>query len=133
MIETIGARWPLQPQGRGPGSTACRWVYRDGGGSLAVVASITAPFCGDCNRLRVTADGVAYTCLFAAPGSGLDLRPWLTPETGKADLRKALAGLWRQRSDRWSEERLELWNAAEPAASDPAVGPRHAEMAYLGG
>ncbi|MEB3331627.1 MAG: hypothetical protein VKI83_03925, partial [Synechococcaceae cyanobacterium] len=87
------------------------------------------------NRLRVTADGLAYTCLFAAPGSGLDLRPWLTPEAGQADLREALTGLWRQRSDRWSEERLEVWNAVGPPADGPAAGeaPRHAEMAYLGG
>jgi cyclic pyranopterin phosphate synthase len=144
MLQVIGARWPLEPLGRGHGSTAGRWRYRDrdtagGCGSLAVVASITAPFCGDCNRLRVTADGLAYTCLFAAPGSGLDLRPWLTPEAGQADLREALAGLWRQRSDRWSEERLEAWNASGPPANGPAASadpqppPRHAEMAYLGG
>ena len=133
MVDTIGSRWPLQPLGRGRGSTAGRWRYRDGGGSLAVVASITAPFCGDCNRLRVTADGVAYTCLFAAPGSGLDLRPWLTSGSDAAGLQEALAGLWRHRSDRWSEERLEAWNAAGPDAVSPAVTPRHAEMAYLGG
>ena len=140
MLQVIGARWPLEPLGRGAGSTAGRWRYRNrdtagGGGTLAVVASITAPFCGDCNRLRVTADGLAYTCLFAAPGSGLDLRPWLTPEAGQADLREALAGLWRQRSDRWSEERLEARNAAGAAANGPAAAeaPRHAEMAYLGG
>lgn len=132
MIDTIGSRWPLQPLGRGRGSTAGRWRYRDGGGSLAVVASITAPFCGDCNRLRVTADGIAYTCLFAAPGSGLDLRPWLSPDAGTAELQNALAGLWQRRSDRWSEERLEAWNAAGPDSAPPAA-PRHAEMAYLGG
>lgn len=133
MIETIGHQWPLEPLGRGRGSTAGRWRYRDGGGSLAVVASITAPFCGDCNRLRVTADGVAYTCLFAAPGSGLDLRPWLTPEPGTAELQQALAALWRRRSDRWSEERLETWTAAGPDANARPDTPRHAEMAYLGG
>jgi cyclic pyranopterin phosphate synthase len=140
MVAVIAERWPLLPLGRGAGSTARRWRYcdrdtADSGGTLAVVASITAPFCGDCNRLRVTADGLAYTCLFAAPGSGLDLRPWLTPEAGQADLREALAGLWRQRSDRWSEERLEVWNTAGPPANGPASAeaPRHAEMAYLGG
>ena len=95
-----------------------------------VVASITAPFCGDCNRLRVTADGIAYTCLFAAPGSGLDLRPWLQADTSPAELRAAIAGLWRSRSDRWSEERLEAWTSAGPGRDQP---PRHAEMAYLGG
>ncbi|MEB3255135.1 MAG: radical SAM protein [Synechococcaceae cyanobacterium] len=143
MVERIGRRWPLQPLGRPSHGTASRWRYRDGGGSaaggagpdggdgpgggahLAVVASVSEPFCGDCNRLRVTADGIAYTCLFAAPGSGLDLRPWLQPESPAEALREALASLWRRRSDRWSEERMEAWRLGAP--------PAHAEMAYLGG
>jgi len=133
MVKTIGARWPLQPLGRGVGSTAGRWRYLDGDGSLAVVASVSRPFCGDCNRLRVTADGIAYTCLFAAPGHGLDLRPWLQPESPADALREAIAGLWSRRTDRWSEERLEAWNATGPDATGSASTPRHAEMAYLGG
>ena len=123
MLEQIGSSWPLEPLGRTAHGTASRWRYRDGGGSLAVVASVSAPFCGDCNRLRVTADGVAYTCLFAAPGSGLDLKPWLGEESGAAKLELAMAALWNQRSDRYSEER----NTAKSANS------AHAEMAYLGG
>ncbi|MGB5136461.1 MAG: radical SAM protein [Prochlorococcaceae cyanobacterium] len=132
MVERIGRRWPLEPLGRGAHGTASRWRYRDGGGAsggsglLAVVASVSAPFCGDCNRLRVTADGIAYTCLFAAPGSGLDLRPWLRPQADPAGLREALNGLWRQRSDRYSEERRER----PPETSGRRA---HAEMAYLGG
>lgn len=135
MVERIGARWPLEPLGRGVHGTASRWRYRDGGGPgargggghLAVVASVSQPFCGDCNRLRVTADGLAYTCLFAAPASGLDLRPWLQPGVPALELRQRLAALWRQRADRWSEERREAWRAGEPVVA------RHAEMAYLGG
>ena len=134
MVERIGARWPLEPLGRATHGTASRWRYRDrspdGGGLLAVVASVSAPFCGDCNRLRVTADGIAYTCLFAAPGSGLDLRPWLQPQPDPAGLRQALADRWRQRQDRYSEERQELWQASAP--QHPTTS-RHAEMAYLGG
>ncbi|MEB3171635.1 MAG: cyclic pyranopterin phosphate synthase MoaA, partial [Synechococcaceae cyanobacterium] len=128
MVERISQRWPLEPQGRAAHGTANRWRYRDGGGWLAVVASVSAPFCGDCNRLRVTADGIAYTCLFAAPGSGLDLRPWLQPASPTEALRAAIAGLWRQRADRWSEER----QAALGRNGGPAA-PAHAEMAYLGG
>jgi cyclic pyranopterin phosphate synthase len=127
MVERIGARWPLEPLGRSAHGTAARWRYRDGDAHLAVVASVSAPFCGDCNRLRVTADGLAYTCLFAAPGSGLDLRPWLAPGGTPDALRQALATLWRRRSDRWSEERQAAW-----ASGAPAPAP-HAEMAYLGG
>ncbi|MFM7395389.1 MAG: GTP 3',8-cyclase MoaA [Cyanobium sp.] len=124
MVARIGERWPLEPLGRGRHGTASRWRYRDGGGVLATVASISAPFCGDCNRLRVTADGLAYTCLFAPPGSGLDLRPWLAPGCPAAALREAIASLWRQRADRASEERGE----ASPPESTP-----HVEMARLGG
>ncbi len=127
MVERIGARWPLEPLGRDAHGTASRWRYRDGAGHLAVVASVSNPFCGDCNRLRVTADGLAYTCLFAAPASGLDLRPWLRPGVPAEGLREAMAELWRGRADRWSEERREAWRAGAP----PPV--HHAEMAYLGG
>ena len=124
MLETINGRWPLEPLGRPLHSTARRWRYRDGAGVMATVASVSEPFCGDCNRLRVTADGVAYTCLFAAPGQGLDLRPWLQEDSSSEELQDAMAQLWLQRSDRYSEERRS--RRSEPPA------PR-AEMAYLGG
>lgn len=135
MVERIGRRWPLEPVGRAAHGTACRWRYRDGGPAggthLAVVASVSAPFCGDCNRLRVTADGIAYTCLFAAPGSGLDLRPWLMPDAPAAKLQAAIGQLWRGRRDRWSEERAGAWSSGGPLG--PTAAPAHAEMAYLGG
>ena len=136
MVERIGERWPLEPQGRASHGTASRWRYRDrdlesGGTHLAVVASVSAPFCGDCNRLRVTADGIAYTCLFATPGSGLDLRPWLQPDSPTGAVREAIAGLWSQRADRWSEQRQQAWQGDNPQST--ATAPAHAEMAYLGG
>jgi cyclic pyranopterin phosphate synthase len=128
MVATIGDTWPLEPLGRDPHGTASRWRYRDGSGRLAVVASVSAPFCGDCDRLRITADGIAYRCLFATPESGLDLRPWLRAEAPLEGLIAALSGFWRDRDERWSEERQGAWNpGAEPRAG------RHAEMAYLGG
>jgi GTP 3',8-cyclase len=136
MVERIGGRWPLEPQGRAAHGTASRWRYRDrdpetSGAHLAVVASVSAPFCGDCNRLRITADGIAYTCLFASPGSGLDLRPWLQPHSPADAVRETIAELWRRRADRWSEERREAWARSNP--QDPVAAPAHAEMAYLGG
>jgi cyclic pyranopterin phosphate synthase len=127
MVDRIATSWPLEPIGRPGHGTANRWRYRDGAGHLAVVASITAPFCGDCNRLRLTADGVAYTCLFAA--DGLDLKPWLQPSLDPEGLDRALRNLWRQRRDRYSEERS-MAAAADSAAKNPRA---HAEMAYLGG
>ena len=117
MIHRIGEHWPLEPLGRGVGGTARRWRFQDGGGVIGVIASITEPFCGDCNRLRVTADGQAFTCLFAT--QGIDLRPVLHSEDL---LRQRLMTGWAQRSDRYSEERTESHHHR-----------RHAEMAYLGG
>ena len=131
MLERIGQVWPLEPQGRPRHGTASRWRYRDGGGWLAVVASVTQPFCGDCDRLRVTADGVAYGCLFAAAGDGLDLRPWLQADRVSEGLKQALSAFWRQRADRYSEERQQQL-AANPKELATRSGD-HAEMAYLGG
>ena len=117
MIERIHRHWPLEPLGRSPGATALRWRYRDGAAAIGVIASISEPFCGDCNRLRITADGQAFTCLFAARGT--DLKPSLTTDT---DLEHAICALWQQRVDHYSEEGR---TAARTAS--------HAEMAYLGG
>ncbi|MFL2506912.1 MAG: GTP 3',8-cyclase MoaA [Parasynechococcus sp.] len=117
MVKRIGARWPLQPLGRPVSGTARSWRYADGGGCLGVIASISEPFCSDCNRLRVTADGRAFTCLFAAEGT--DLTPVLDVES---DLERTMAALWHRRSDRYSEER-----------HGNADSNHHAEMAYLGG
>ena len=128
MVQRISARWRLEPLGRPCHGTASRWRYRDGAGQLAVIASISNPFCGDCNRLRVTADGIAYTCLFAEPGSGLDLRPWLQPGVAPGALVEAIRSQWIGRRDRYSEERQD---AVHKRSHSP--GPRHAEMAYLGG
>jgi cyclic pyranopterin phosphate synthase len=116
MVERIHVRWPLEPLGRPRGGTAQRWNYRDGAGSIGVIASISEPFCGDCNRLRVTADGQAFTCLFSA--DGMDLKPVLSSEPC---LEQAVRDLWQRRQDRYSEER------------DTGAASTHAEMAYLGG
>ena len=120
MVARLQTQWPLELQGRGCNATAQRWRYRDGGGVVGVIASISEPFCGDCNRLRITADGQAFTCLFAA--EGMDLKPWLMPVVDQVGLVSALGGLWRRRDDRFSEMRSQL-------GDDVA----HAEMAYLGG
>ena len=122
MVQTIASHWPLLPLGRKAHGTASRWRYRDGGGHLAVVASITAPFCGDCDRLRITANGIAYPCLFASVGT--DLRPQLQPAIQPDGLCAAIARLWGERTDRYSEERGSI-------PTDQRASP--AEMAVLGG
>ena len=121
MVEQIHQRWPLEALGRDAHGTSCRWRYQDGRGSIGVIASITEPFCGDCNRLRVTADGQAFTCLFAS--QGVDLRESLQEAVADVSLRETLRGLWSARSDRFSEERQTRMEGSAP----------HAEMAYLGG
>ena len=117
MIDRIHRHWPLSPLGRSSGATARRWRYRDGLASIGVIASISEPFCGDCNRLRITADGQAYTCLFASQGT--DLKPALASDH---ELEDAIRALWQRRADRYSEE------GRVAAHTEP-----HAEMAYLGG
>ena len=125
MIATINKQWALLPLQRRSSSTAKRWKYADGGGYLAIVASVSEPFCGDCNRLRVTANGIAYTCLFASQNSGFDLRNYLQPNACADALKEAIGNLWNNRSDRYSEQReQQLKNGSRKAP---------AEMALLGG
>jgi cyclic pyranopterin phosphate synthase len=85
------------------GEVATRWRYRDGSGEVGLIASVSAPFCGDCTRARISAEGKLYTCLFSADGH--DLRAVLRSGASDADLRDTIAGIWRVRDDRYSELR----------------------------
>lgn len=101
----IHARWPLRAVApHREGEVATRHAFDDGAGEVGFVSSISAPFCGDCNRARVSADGTFYTCLFA--GEGRALRPLIA--SGEAGLREAIAGRWSVRADRYSEQRGSL-------------------------
>lgn len=102
LRDRIHARWPLRPlDANYRGEVAARYAFEDGGGEIGFVSSVSAPFCGDCHRARVSADGRLYTCLFA--GDGHDLRPAL--QAGETALAQYVAGLWTQRADRYSELR----------------------------
>ena len=104
IVERIHALHPIEPIGPSrPGEVANRYRYLDGAGEVGIIASVTAPFCGDCTRARVSADGQLYTCLFASTGS--DLKPYLRPRPDPAGLLSALRGIWEARSDRYSELR----------------------------
>jgi cyclic pyranopterin phosphate synthase len=104
VIETISARWPLEPVAPGyAGEVAERWRYRDGVGEIGVIASVTRPFCGDCTRARISAEGKLYTCLFSAVGH--DLRDPLRAGESDAELAARVAGIWGVRDDRYSERR----------------------------
>ena len=106
VVAAIDAAMPLEalpPRYRG--EVATRWRYRDGSGEVGVIASVSQPFCGDCTRARLSADGNLYTCLFSAVGH--DLRAVIRSDATDADLRAAIAAVWRVRDDRYSDLRTE--------------------------
>jgi GTP 3',8-cyclase len=104
LVEIVGARWPVAPIRAGYlGEVADRWEYLDGRGEVGVISSVTQPFCGDCTRARLSAEGQLYTCLFSARGH--DVRAQLRSDPSDTALREFLAGIWRVRDDRYSELR----------------------------
>jgi cyclic pyranopterin phosphate synthase len=104
VVEAISARWPLEAvPARYTGEVAERWRYLDGGGEIGVIASVTRPFCGDCTRARISAEGKLYTCLFSAVGH--DLREPLRAGESDAALAERVAAIWGVRDDRYSERR----------------------------
>jgi cyclic pyranopterin phosphate synthase len=106
LVERIGAAWPIEPVDRSsPGEVAARWRYRDGRGEIGIISSVTAPFCGDCTRARISAEGMLYTCLFAAAGH--DLRAILRGGASDDELARAIEAVWAVRTDRYSEQRSE--------------------------
>ena len=104
VVAAIDARWPLVPvESAYRGEVAQRYRYRDGAGEIGVISSVTQPFCGDCTRARLTADGQLFTCLFAT--SGHDLRALIRSGAGDVELGEALRVIWAGRDDRYSELR----------------------------
>jgi cyclic pyranopterin phosphate synthase len=107
IVKRIDAELPLEPlESSYRGEVALRYRYRDGGGEIGVIASVTKPFCGDCTRSRLSTDGKIYTCLFAS--QGVSLRDPLRAGASDQELRDLIAGIWSRRVDRYSEERTEL-------------------------
>jgi len=132
LIERLRAELPLVPlEPSSPGETAERWGYADASGQhdpalgeVGVISSVTQAFCHDCNRARLSTEGKLYLCLFAS--QGYDLRSLLRAGASDADIAAAIAPIWQQRSDRYSELRSTL-----PA--DNTQGARRVEMSYIGG
>ena len=124
IVELIGARWPLEPIGPAyRGEVAARYRYRDGRGEIGLISSVTEPFCRDCHRARLSADGRLFTCLFAS--LGWDVLGCLRAGADDAELAAFLARIWRGRLDRYSDERAELLARGEARAK--------VEMSYIGG
>jgi cyclic pyranopterin phosphate synthase len=121
IVAAIDAELPLEPvEPAYRGEVARRWRYRDGGGEIGVIASVTQAFCSDCTRARLSADGHLYTCLFATRGH--DLRALLRSGASDEELADTLATIWVARNDRYSEIRSERTSAQAKV-----------EMSYIGG
>jgi len=107
IIDRISAELPVEPVDPNyPGEVASRWRYVDGGGEIGVITSVSAPFCGDCTRARLTTEGALVTCLFA--DGGVDLRDSLRNGASDDVLRDLIRSTWTKRTDRYSEERQDL-------------------------
>jgi cyclic pyranopterin phosphate synthase len=125
VVARIDAEFPLEAIDEAPlGRVARRYRFRDGAGEVAVIASVTEPFCGGCTRARLSADGRLFTCLFAA--NGLDLRSALRDGADDTALTERIRAAWSKRGDRYSELR-------HAEAGDLKRRLPRAEMSYLGG
>jgi cyclic pyranopterin phosphate synthase len=121
IVAAIDAELPVEPaEPNYRGEVAKRWRYRDGGGEIGVIASVTQPFCGDCTRARLSAEGRLYTCLFGVRGH--DLRALVRGGPSDGELREEIGRIWGRRTDRYSEIR------SANTADLPWV-----EMSYIGG
>jgi cyclic pyranopterin phosphate synthase len=104
ILAIVDGELPLEPVAANyRGEVAGRYRYRDGSGEMGVIASVTRPFCGDCTRARLSAEGSLYTCLFA--GSGTDLKEPLRAGETDAQLAERVRAVWGVRGDRYSELR----------------------------
>ena len=114
LIERIGRRWPMRPLERNyRGEVAERYAFDDGAGEIGFISSVSQPFCGDCSRARLSADGKMYTCLFARDGH--DLRLPLRAGVSDEELIALIGKHWTARTDRYSERRAELRALGDPA------------------
>jgi cyclic pyranopterin phosphate synthase len=121
IVDQLDAAFGVEPQDPGyRGEVAQRWRYRDGSGEVGVIASVTQPFCGDCTRARLSAEGKLFTCLFAVRGH--DLRALIRSGSSDEELESALRTVWSGRADRYSDLR-----------SAATVDLPKVEMSYIGG
>ncbi len=121
IIRMIDREWPLDPVDPNyRGEVASRYRYRDGRGEIGVIASVTQPFCCDCTRARLSADGELYTCLFASRGH--DLRGPLRAGATDEQIAGRLRSIWSGRVDRYSELR-----------SAATLRRAKVEMSHIGG
>ncbi|MBT3357438.1 MAG: GTP 3',8-cyclase MoaA [Euryarchaeota archaeon] len=99
---------------------AVRLAHSDGSGEIGFISSVTQPFCENCSRIRLSADGLLVTCLFATGGH--DIRTLIQSKSSEDELNEAIAAIWQRRDDRYSENR-----------STETVALPRIEMSYIGG
>ena len=122
ILDTISAVFPVEPVQPGyRGEVASRYRFTDGQGEIGFISSVSQPFCSNCTRIRLSAEGKLYTCLFAA--RGFDLREPLRHGARDEELQSMIAALWKRRVDRYSEER----------AGQAGAGVEKVEMYHIGG
>ena len=121
LLGYLQEEFELEPvESSRPSDVARRWAHSDGSGEIGFISSVSEPFCGDCVRARLSADGRLHTCLFASGGH--DLRAIIHNGANGEALSEAVAAIWSRREDRYSEVRSEETSAL------PRV-----EMSYIGG
>ena len=121
IVAMIDRELPLEPVDRAyRGEVAARYRYKDGSGEIGVISSVTQPFCADCTRARLSADGSLYTCLFATQGH--DLRGLVRGGASDEEITRFITDIWRVRTDRYSELR-----------SNNTAGLHKIEMSFIGG
>lgn len=124
IVSKIAREFEIEPIEKSyRGEVAERYRYKDDGLEFGVISSVTQPFCGDCNRLRLTAEGKLLTCLFSS--HGYDVKSLLRSGAGDEDIREFIKSVWESRKDRYSEERLEKIKRGE--------SHRKVEMFQVGG
>ncbi len=125
LFDQINARWPLQPIAANyRGEVARRYRFVDGAGEVGFISSVSKPFCRDCTRARLSADGKLYTCLFAQ--HGMDLKTPLREGASDAQLLELMGSIWRNRTDRYSELRA-------AGQTDATYNDDKVEMYQVGG
>ena len=126
IISSLKEKYKLSEVGRQEGQTAHRWYMHDSKSFISTISSVSNPFCSDCNRLRITSDGYAYTCLFSSKGKNLN--PWLSLPIDISELEKEIKRIWTYRDDNYSENRIRFLEnkTNENQKNNPS-------MAYLGG
>jgi cyclic pyranopterin phosphate synthase len=126
VISRINADLPLEEVAPNyNGETSVRWRYRDGGGEIGVISSVTQSFCHSCTRVRVSTEGKLFTCLFATDGH--DLRALMRGGCSDEQLSTVMAHIWRERTDRYSDLRSATTDELR------ATGKKKIEMSYIGG